>query len=89
MAIHVWDKGLNIQNETKLLKYITNPKDLTVWEKLFIKKSEDLVMNLNILSENYLIESTVDSHKRSYDQSETAEYGKNDFLKTFLNLREV
>ena len=27
-----------IQNETKLLKHITNPKDLTVWKKLFIKK---------------------------------------------------
>ena len=34
--------GCSIQNETKL----------RIWEKLFIKKNEDLVMNSNIPSEN-------------------------------------
>ena len=48
LAAHVWDKGHNIQNEIKLLKYITNPKDLTVWRKLFIKKNEYLMMNFDI-----------------------------------------
>ena len=42
-------KGYNIQNEMKLLKQ--NCKDLTVWEKLFIMKNEDLVMNFNISSD--------------------------------------
>ena len=56
MAADIWDKGLNIQKETKLLKYITNSKDFTAWEKLFIKKkNEDLVMNFDIPSENDLI----------------------------------
>ena len=39
LATHFWDKGHNIQTETKLLKHITNPKELTVWEKLFINSS--------------------------------------------------
>jgi hypothetical protein len=33
-------KGHNIQNETKLLKQVTNPNDITVWEKLFFKNNE-------------------------------------------------
>ena len=44
----------NIQNETTLLKQVTNPKDLKVWKKLLIKKN-DLVMNFDTPSENYLI----------------------------------
>jgi len=36
------------------LKRVTNHKDLTVREKLFIKKNEDLVMDLDILLENDL-----------------------------------
>ena len=29
LAVHVRDKGHGIQNETKLLKHITNPKDFS------------------------------------------------------------
>ena len=80
MAAHILDKGHDIKNETKLLKHITNPKDLAVGEKLFIQKNKDLVMNLDIPSEIDLI--------RKYSgpevsQSETAEDGKNGFLKMF------
>ena len=43
--------GHSIQNETELLKHITNPKDVIVWGKLFIIKSENLVMDFDIPSE--------------------------------------
>ena len=49
---------------------------MTVWEKFFIKKNEDLVMNFEILSKDDLIMS----HERFHNQSETAEDGKNDLL---------
>ena len=68
-----------------LLKHITNPRDLTVQEKLLIEKNEGLIMNFDIPSEN---DNTVDSHQRFHSQSEMAEDGKNDFLKMFLNLSE-
>ena len=51
LAVHGWDKGHCIQNETKLLKHLTNPKDFPVWENLFIKKNKNLVMNFYIPSE--------------------------------------
>ena len=35
--------------------YITDPKDLTVCDRLFIKKNEDLVINFDIPPENDLI----------------------------------
>ena len=31
-----------------LLQHIINPKELTVWEKLFEKKNSDYVVNLDI-----------------------------------------
>ena len=54
------------------LKHITKPKDLTVWEKLFIKKNEDHDMNFDIPSENGLTRMCCGHHQRSHDQSETA-----------------
>ena len=45
----------DIQNETKLLKHVTNPTDLTVSEKLFNRGNEDLVTYFDISSENDLI----------------------------------
>ena len=32
VAVHFWDKGNDIKNESKLLKHVSNPKVLTVWE---------------------------------------------------------
>ena len=53
---------------------------------MFIKKNEDLVMNFDIPSENDLIRNYC-GHSPEVSQSvETAEDGKNDFLKMFLNL---
>jgi hypothetical protein len=48
LAAHVWDKRYDLRIETKLLKCITNPRDLAVWEKLLIKENGDLVMDFDI-----------------------------------------
>ena len=45
LPAHVWEKGHTNQNKNTFLKHITIPKHLTVWEKLFIKKNEDHIMN--------------------------------------------
>ena len=70
-----------------LLKHVTNPKDLIVWEKLFIKNNEDLVMNFDIPSETDLIMKYCEQSPE-VSQSETIKDRKNGFLKMFLNLSE-
>ena len=75
------------QNETKLLKQITNPKEFE--KNCFSKKNKDLDTNFYIPSGNDFIKKYcgqihVDNHQRSHNQSERAEDGKNGFLKTFL-----
>ena len=37
VAAHVWEKGHRIE-EAKLLKYVQNLRELTIWEKLFLQK---------------------------------------------------
>ena len=75
-----------MENKGKLI--LTNPKNLAVWEKLFIKKNEDLVMNFDIPSENDLLRKYC-GPSLEVSQSETVETGKNGFQKTFLNLSEL
>ena len=84
MTAHFWDKGRNIQKEIKLLKHTTNTKVLTVWGNLFIKKSEEHVMNFYVPSEN----RKYSERSPEVFQSETEEDGKNYFLKTFLDFIE-
>ena len=84
LAIDVWDKGQDVQKETKLLKHINNPKNLKVWEKLFTKKKEDEFWYS--LWEWFDQVVLLHSHQKSYNQPETAEDGKNNFLKTFQNI---
>ena len=57
------------------------------WETLFIKKNGNIV-NSYIPSSMIWSRSTVDSHQKSDNQSETAEDGKNGFLKILLNFCE-
>ena len=33
-VVHVWEQGYKVE-ETKLLKHIQNPSELTVWRKLY------------------------------------------------------
>ena len=44
-----------ILKNIQLFKDIANPKDLRVWEKLLVNKTEDRVTNFDISSENDLI----------------------------------
>ena len=36
VAAHCWEYGHQIDNNIKLIKYIIFPKDLNVWEKIYI-----------------------------------------------------
>ena len=64
-----------------------NLTSLTVWEKLFIKKNEDLVMNFDFLFENDLIRKWTVTTSLMISQKQLR-MGRMAPLKIFLNLRE-
>ena len=80
MPVHVQDKEFNIQNETELLMHNTHPKEVTVWENLFIRNNEG-VMNFDILSEKSVQESSDGSNQSN--QWKAADDEKNGLLKCY------
>ncbi|KAJ9598700.1 hypothetical protein L9F63_010610, partial [Diploptera punctata] len=56
VAAHAWSEKHLIEKEAKLLKQIEKPKELIVWEKIYIQKSEKKkLMNFEIPGENDLV----------------------------------
>ncbi|KAJ9594032.1 hypothetical protein L9F63_014548 [Diploptera punctata] len=56
VAAQAWSEKHLIEKEAKLLKQIEKPKELTVWEKIYIQKSEKKkLMNFEIPGENDLV----------------------------------
>ena len=55
VAHHVWIENHDMEREAKLLKEGHKPAELTIWEKLFIHKFKNSIMNFEIPKENDLI----------------------------------
>ncbi|KAJ9594396.1 hypothetical protein L9F63_014186 [Diploptera punctata] len=56
VAAHAWSEKHLIEKEAKLLKQIEKPKELTVWEKIYIQKSEKKkLMNFEFPGGNDLV----------------------------------
>ncbi|KAJ9576995.1 hypothetical protein L9F63_006432 [Diploptera punctata] len=48
IAAHAWSEKHRIETKTKLLKQLEKPKELTIWEKIYICKNENTTMNFEI-----------------------------------------
>lgn len=59
VAAHCWNKNHHILKEANLLKSVNKQKDLEVWEKIYMKKYEDKLMNFEIPLEENLIKKFV------------------------------
>ena len=55
LKIKVWIENHDMEREAKLLKEGHKPAELTIWEKLFIHKFKNSIMNFEIPKENDLI----------------------------------
>ncbi|KAJ9576063.1 hypothetical protein L9F63_007028, partial [Diploptera punctata] len=55
VAAHVWSEKHNINSHTKLLKQLENTKELTIWEKNYVQKNKNRVMNFDIPMELDLV----------------------------------
>ncbi|KAJ9573648.1 hypothetical protein L9F63_008989 [Diploptera punctata] len=55
MSAHVWSEKHNINSDTKLLKQLENTNELTIWEKIYIQKNRNRVMNFDIPMEGDLV----------------------------------
>ncbi|KAJ9590035.1 hypothetical protein L9F63_016851, partial [Diploptera punctata] len=55
IAAHVWSEKHNINSDTKLLKQLENTNELTIWEKIYIQKNRNRVMNFDIPMERDLV----------------------------------
>ncbi|KAJ9578766.1 hypothetical protein L9F63_004974 [Diploptera punctata] len=50
IAAHAWSEKHRIETKAKLLKQLEKPKELTIWEKIYICKNENTTMNFEIPS---------------------------------------
>ena len=48
VAHHVWIENHDMEREAKLLKEGHKPAELTIWEKLFIQKFKNQIINFEI-----------------------------------------
>ena len=48
VAAHFWDEGHGINEEAELLRFIDKNFEFNVWEKLYIQKYRDRVMNFEV-----------------------------------------
>ena len=59
IASHVWNENQRIKKEPKLLKQLNRQKELNVWEKIFIYKNNNKILNFEIPGEKDLIQKFV------------------------------
>ena len=59
IASHVWNKNHRINKEPKLLKQLHRRKELNVWEKIFIYKNNNKILNFEIPGIKDLIQKFV------------------------------
>ena len=59
IASHVWNENHRINKEPKLLKQLHRRKELNVWEKIFIYKNDNKILNFEIPGEKDLIKKFV------------------------------
>ena len=51
---HFWITQHKVENEAKLLKQAEKPLELTIWEKIFIQKTRNIIFNFDIPDEKKL-----------------------------------
>lgn len=59
VAHHFWTTEHEFEDDIKLLKSVTKPKELTIWEKNFIQKNKNNLVNFDIPKENDLITTLI------------------------------
>ena len=53
IALHFWNMGHEINNSAILLKSVNRKNELITWEKIYLHKHADHIMNFEVLPESW------------------------------------